>query len=263
MGGHVAINPFQPQGQGHRSRFRRTQGRYGAIHAQVDSVNSKNRSSMFPFRRGGGSKKRNRNNGGAGGQGRPFNPGKRQGGFGSGAELLPMLQPATKAVAQVLAGNTRLSGQLVQARNVLEQAERLVGDHAVERMPPAMREEFLEQLARLKLTLADAEAHEREAEADPDAREPEPPPQPVPLERLRALALSLAQPLEEPEVKAPAQAAAPVVEEVPAPEKLPSPEAAPTTAEGPPRPRRAGEVLRLKSTQSKSNRDDEAKVGAR
>jgi len=143
---------------------------------------------MFPFRRGtggtGGGKKRSR---GAG-------QNRRQGGRrvpGSASELLPMLQPATKALAQVLAGNTKASGQLVHARNIVEQADRLLEDRAVDRLPPAQREEFAEQLARLKLTLADAEAFADGTEED----EPETPATsaPVSMERLRALALSLAE----------------------------------------------------------------------
>ena len=57
----------------------------------------------------------------------------------------------------MLAGNTRVSGQLVHARNILTQAQRLVEERAIDRLPPMHREEFLEQLARLKLTLADAD----------------------------------------------------------------------------------------------------------
>jgi hypothetical protein len=68
-----------------------------------------------------------------------------------------MLQPATKALAQMLAGNTRSSGQLVHARSILAQAQRLVEERQVDRLPPMQREEFLEQLARLKLTIADAD----------------------------------------------------------------------------------------------------------
>jgi hypothetical protein len=68
-----------------------------------------------------------------------------------------MLQPTTKALAQMLAGNTKSSGQLVHARNILAQAQRLVEERQVDRLPPMQREEFLEQLARLKLTLADAD----------------------------------------------------------------------------------------------------------
>lgn len=151
-------------------------------------MNSNNRNSMFPFRRGGG-KKRGKPQGGQGQGG-----GRRQGGQGGGrripnsaAELLGALQPTTKSLAQVLAGNTRASGQVVHARNVLAQAERLVDERAVDRLPPKQREEFLEQLARLKLTLADAD-DAAEAEVQPAA----PPAPPASMDRLRELALSIA-----------------------------------------------------------------------
>lgn len=144
---------------------------------------------MFPFRRGG--KKRGKPQGGSGGGG-----GRRQSGGGrripgSAAELLGTLQPTTKSLAQVLAGNTRASGQVVHARNILSQAERLVDERAVDRLPPKQREEFLEQLARLKLTLADADV---EADVEAAAAEAEPAPvQPaMSMDRLRELALSLA-----------------------------------------------------------------------
>ena len=146
---------------------------------------------MFPFRRGGG-KKRGKPQGGQPGQGT-----RRQGGQGGGGrripnsagELLSTLQPTTKSLAQVLAGNTRASGQEVHARNILNQAERLVDERAVDRLPPKQREEFLEQLARLKLTLADADdAADAEAAAEPaPAAAP-----PMSMDRLRELALSIA-----------------------------------------------------------------------
>ena len=139
---------------------------------------------MFPYRRGGG-KKRGKPNGG----------GRRQGGPSGGRripnsaqELLGVLQPTTKSLAQVLAGNTRASGQLVHARNVLGQAERLIDDRAVDRLSPMQREDFFEQVARLKLTLADAD---REAEADAET-EVAAPAAPVSMDRLRALAFSIA-----------------------------------------------------------------------
>ena len=68
-----------------------------------------------------------------------------------------MMQPSTKALAQMLAGNTKTSGQLVHARNVLAQALRMVDERMPDRLPPAAREQFFEQLALLKLTIADAE----------------------------------------------------------------------------------------------------------
>ncbi|HRY23983.1 MAG: hypothetical protein H6852_05105 [Geminicoccaceae bacterium] len=151
-------------------------------------MNSNNRNSMFPFRRGGGKKRGKPGGGGNAG-------GRRQGGQGGGRripnsaqELLGVLQPTTKSLAQVLAGNTRASGQIVHARNVLGQAERLVDERAIDRLPPAQREEFFEQVARLKLTLADAE-REAEVEAETEVAEPV---APMSMDRLRALALSIA-----------------------------------------------------------------------
>ena len=152
---------------------------------------------MFPFRRGGG-KKRGKPQGqghqGQGGGHQGQGGGRRQGGGGrripnSAAELLGTLQPTTKSLAQVLAGNTRASGQVVHARNILAQAERLVGERAVERLPPKQREDFLEQFARLKLTLADADDA---AEAEAAREEPGPAAPPVTMDRLRELAISLA-----------------------------------------------------------------------
>jgi len=114
-----------------------------------------------------------------------------------------MLQPATKALAQVLAGQAKPSGQIVHARNVLAQAERLVAEGAVERLPPAQREEFHEQFARLKLTVTDYESQFETGAALPAGGLPEdveeaerevveaPRPQ-LSAEKLRALALALA-----------------------------------------------------------------------
>jgi hypothetical protein len=160
---------------------------------------------MFPYRRG--NKKRGKGGGAGGGGGMARR--HRDGGGGrrapSGAhELLPLLQPATKALAQMLAGNTKASGQLVHARNILAQAERLIEERQVERMIPAHREEFLEQLARLKLTLADAALDEIEEAAEQEAAAAKVPAPPVSAERLRALALSLATSLEEPAAVPPA-----------------------------------------------------------
>ena len=146
---------------------------------------------MFPFRRGGG-KKRGKPQGGQPGQ-----SGRRQGSQAGGgrripnsaAELLGTLQPTTKSLAQVLAGNTRASGQVVHARNILTQAERLVDERAVDRLPPKQREEFLEQLARLKLTLADADDV---ADAEATAAPAPPAAPPMSMDRLRELALSMA-----------------------------------------------------------------------
>lgn len=107
---------------------------------------------------------------------------------GSAGELLPQLQPTTKALAQMLAGNTKTSGQLAHARNVLAQAQRHVEERSIDRLPPAHREEFLEQLARLKLTLADAD----ELIVD-DADEVAPPVSRIAPDRLRDVARRLAE----------------------------------------------------------------------
>lgn len=111
----------------------------------------------------------------------------------SARDLLPMLQPATKALAQMLAGRTAVSGQLEQARAVLDQAERLISDRVHNRLNPAEREEFFEQLARLRLTLADA-ADEAEARAVEEQAPPRPAAPPVAQERLMEMALALATP---------------------------------------------------------------------
>ena len=58
----------------------------------------------------------------------------------------------------MLAGRTGAFGQLNHARNLLAHAERLINDRVHNRLIPAEREEFFEQLARLRLTLADADA---------------------------------------------------------------------------------------------------------
>ena len=76
-----------------------------------------------------------------------------------------MLQPSTKALAQMLAGNAKMSGQLAHARGVLAQANRMVDERLPDRLPPAARELFFEQLALLKLTIADAEEAGLAAEA--------------------------------------------------------------------------------------------------
>ncbi|WP_088562995.1 hypothetical protein [Arboricoccus pini] len=157
---------------------------------------------MFPFRRGN-SKKRGKGGGGNGGGGgnNANMPRRHQGNPrrvpGSAGELLPLLQPTTKALAQVLAGNTRASGQVVHARNILSQAQRLIDERQVDRMAPVHREEFLEQVARLRLTLADAEEDDYQDEADSDPV-PKPAHRPLTPERLRELALSLAGPAEPP-----------------------------------------------------------------
>jgi len=195
---------------------------------------------MFPYRRG---KKRGKGNGGGG---RRFEPGRRP--PSSVQELLQQMQPATKALAQALAGGARISGPLGHARNLLGQAERLVEEHGLDRLGPTQREEFLEQLARLKLTVADADA--ALAEAAPATAQPTVSPAPIAKERLRELALSLAvaTPREPPPPPASAAETAPEAEapgdSVPRPPAAATDEAAPAGPPGSPRAAR----LRLKST---------------
>ncbi len=120
------------------------------------------------------------------------NRGPQKGLPNSARDLLPLIQPATKALAQMLAGRTGASGQLGHARAVLAQTERLVADRAHNRLNPAEREEFFEQVARLKLTLADAES-----EAEVQAQEDDAPvnaPMPVNRERLKEMAMALTSP---------------------------------------------------------------------
>jgi hypothetical protein len=138
--------------------------------------------SMFPYRRHGGKK---RSKGAARKSRGPQRPLPN-----SARDLLPMLQPATKALAQMLAGRTGVSGQLNHARNLLAHAERLINDRVHNRLIPAEREEFFEQLARLRLTLADADA-EAEVQAAEEQVEKRPPPPPVAQERLKEMALAL------------------------------------------------------------------------
>jgi hypothetical protein len=103
-----------------------------------------------------------------------------------------MLQPATKALAQVLAGRTGASGQLGHARTMLAQAERMIAERAHNRLTPAEREEFFEQLARLKLTLADADAEAEVQAVEQEAPRVQMPP--VAQERLKEMALALSVP---------------------------------------------------------------------
>lgn len=146
---------------------------------------------MYPYRRQN-QRKRSRNA-----------PRRNKGGArrlpGTARELLPLIQPATKALAQVLAGNTKASGQFVHARNMVERADQMVAEKQLDRMSVRDREEFLEQLALLKLTVNDAEDElgpldvEPEDEGD-DAQEGEEAgeeaeePQPVDEEAERAAA---------------------------------------------------------------------------
>jgi hypothetical protein len=150
---------------------------------------------MFPYRRHG-SKKRVKHGPGHGpgqGPGRHHPRVPHKGLPNSARDLLPLLQPATKALAQMLAGRTPSSGQLGHARTLLAQAERLIGERQHNRLNPGEREEFFEQLARLKLTLADAES-EAELRAAEEQAPPRPAAQPVARERLKELALALASP---------------------------------------------------------------------
>ena len=139
---------------------------------------------MFPYRRHGGKKRSKGPSHKSRGPHRPLP--------NSARDLLPMLQPATKALAQMLAGRAGVSGQLNHARNLLAHAERLINDRVHNRLIPAEREEFFEQLARLRLTLADADA-EAEVQAAEEQVEKEPP-RPVAQERLKEMALALSRP---------------------------------------------------------------------
>ncbi len=148
---------------------------------------------MFPFRRNG-PKKRGKGGGGGGGSG----GGRRhhdngQGGRrvpGSANDVLSLMQSSTKALAQMLAGNTKMSGQLQHARGVLAQANRLVDDRMPDRMPPAARELFFEQLAILKLTITDAEESALAADELPEQQAK--PVVPMDVDRLRDVARRLA-----------------------------------------------------------------------
>ena len=146
---------------------------------------------MFPFRRNG-PKKRGKGGGNGGGGGRHHDHGGGAGRRlpGSASELLSMMQSSTKALAQMLAGNTRMSGQLAHARGVLAQANRMVDERMPDRLPPAAREQFFEQLAYLKLTITDAEEAALAAEARPEpvTRAAAP----IDAERLRDVARRLA-----------------------------------------------------------------------
>lgn len=107
----------------------------------------------------------------------------------SARDLLPLIQPATKALAQMLAGRTAASGQLGHARAILAQTERLLADRSHNRLNPVEREEFFEQVARLRLTLSDAE-NEAEVQAT-EHQTPKSAPIPIDRERLKEMALAL------------------------------------------------------------------------
>jgi hypothetical protein len=112
----------------------------------------------------------------------------------SARDLLPLIQPTTKALAQMLAGRVAASGQLGHARAVLAQTERLMADRAHNRLNPQEREEFFEQVARLRLTISDAESEAEVQAAEHEAVKPAP--VPVNRERLKELALALTTPAE-------------------------------------------------------------------
>jgi hypothetical protein len=168
---------------------------------------------------------------------------------GSARELLRLLQPTTKALAQLLAGNVRPSGQLAHARHVLEQAQWLVEERQVERLSPGEREEFLEQFARLKLTIADARDLEQESEADAqmEARPARPA---IAPERLREMALALSSVTPPPVFPAPVPASAPEPAEEPEPPVGQAEPAQPESEEpeGEARPGPRGQRLRLRRT---------------
>ena len=148
---------------------------------------------MFPFRRNGPKKRGKGGGGNAGGGGRRHQDNGGGAGRrvpGSAGELLSMMQSSTKALAQMLAGNTRMSGQLVHARGVLAQANRMVDERMPDRLPPAAREQFFQQLAYLKLTITDAEEAAAVADAAPEPQAK--PVVPMDAERLRDIARRLA-----------------------------------------------------------------------
>jgi hypothetical protein len=216
--------------------------------------------SMFPYRRNG-PKKRGKGGGGPGGGRRHHDGGGGRRIPGSAAELLPMLQPTTKALAQMLAGNTKSSGQLVHARNILAQANRLVEDRMVDRLPPAAREEFFDQLARLKLTVADAD--EAGLTPEPSADVQVKPVAAIGVDRLREVALRIAASSETPAAPpVPFPQARPELFEEPEPARAAAVPAAGNgaeagTAEGPSTgtgPRR--ERLRLKSVRQATSDSD-------
>jgi hypothetical protein len=145
-------------------------------------------------------------------------------GGGPAYDLLNLMPSTTKALAQMLAGNTRASGQLAHARNILAQAERAIEDRQIDRLMPADREDFLELLARLKLTLADADVLAAGEAEQPQAAAPAKPA--LPPARLRELALSLAGELEAGAQRKAEEQARLGPEQVEAPEEEPPPEPA-------------------------------------
>jgi len=159
---------------------------------------------MFPFRRGQG-KKRSK-----GGNGRRNSAGHNRALPGAIGDIMPALQPATKAVAQLISGNTRPSGQVTHARNLLRQAQRAIDDRVADRLPPTIRESFLEQVALLRLTLEDASSLEEalpadEGEGDIEDVADSAETADAEMERLRKLALAIAgsSPAEKPAPQVP------------------------------------------------------------
>lgn len=106
---------------------------------------------------------------------------------------MSVIPSATKAVAQFISGNTRPSGQVAHARGVLGRAQKAIDDRLTERLAPGIKDDFLEQVALLRLTLADAATlDEDEAEGGFDERPQAEAPPEISMDRLRALALSIA-----------------------------------------------------------------------
>lgn len=150
-------------------------------------MNTKNRSSAFPFRRSGGKKRPKSNKGRGNGNNYRSLPGNL-------GDLMSVMPSATKAVAQLISGNTRPSGQVAHARSVLAKAQKAIDDRLTERLQPAIKDDFLEQVALLRLTLADASSMEEDeletkggGGGDTEARPAE-----ISMDKLRALALSIA-----------------------------------------------------------------------
>ena len=102
-----------------------------------------------------------------------------------------MLQPATKALAQTPAGRAGFLDSQIHARNLLAHAERLINDRVHNRLIPVEREEFFEQLARLRLTWPTPTPKPRCRYEEQVEKEP---PRPVAQERLKEMALALSRP---------------------------------------------------------------------
>lgn len=153
-------------------------------------MNTKNRSSSFPFRRGAGKKRpkptNNKGRGGGGGSNYRSLPGNI-------GDLMSVMPSATKSVAQFISGNTKPSGQVAHARSVLARAQKSIDEKLTERLPPGVKDDFLEQVALLRLTLADAASLDDQSyDSHYEDENPSPPPAEISMDRLRALALSIA-----------------------------------------------------------------------